>query len=706
MNRLAVMALLLSTAHVATGQGRPPSVHVVDRETGAPVVEALVVWRAADTTESRRASSGRDGMIHAPPGWRDGRLVIRAIGYRAAIVEWHLVVEAGHRVELDPLSERLDPIVVTATGRAQRRSEVSVPVQRIDQDEIVSSGAPSVARLLDEVPGLQALAGTPVGASVAIRGIGDARVLVLVDGQPAGGALIENRDLDRLSLAGAERVEVVKGPLSSLYGSDALGGVINVITADPEPGFRVGTRALHGSNGRSDADVTLSGGGDIRYRVTGAWRQQDGVPGSSAADAFSRVWDTRATVRTGQAGGRQLRGDLSLVRERQRWPVGGGFNGFNDNTGVTVWTELQQPAGGGVFAARILHQAYDHLYRSARGNAPIAGAAGERQEERLWRVASGWSRTIGSHAFDAGIELADRSITSPDKILEDRAADRQADLFAQDAWYLARATLTGGMRVTHNDRWGHALAPSLGATWPLRDDLRIRASAGRGFRAPSFKELAWDFANVGAGYTVQGNPDLTPERSWNLSTGIEWTPDPRMRVGAEAYTNHLRDLIEFAFTGNTPSGLLVYSPRNIQHARTSGAEASLSFRPGAWRIMADYAWLHARNTGDDVPLDRRAPHTARLRVGTSVGGNDPVLVDLDARLTSAAPLIGTGLDGVPAEIGRQEALLALDATLQLPLTRHARLLLGADNLFDARPAGWQAVIGRTVRMEVRVSSSR
>ena len=85
---------------------------------------------------------------------------------------------------------------------------------------------------------------TPTGSNLLIRGIGGARVLVLVDGRPVPGALIENRDLSRISLAGAERVEVVKGPLSSLYGSDALGGVVNVITAPPAGGFRLDGRAL------------------------------------------------------------------------------------------------------------------------------------------------------------------------------------------------------------------------------------------------------------------------------------------------------------------------------------------------------------------------------------------------------------------------------------------------------------------------------
>jgi outer membrane receptor for ferrienterochelin and colicins len=699
--RQAVVALVL--AAVATTRAAAQDVaRVTDRESGRPIAGAQVSW-IPDSGEAPAGGllTAGDGSFRVPVAWQHGRLRIRAIGYRAVAIDR---AEARGDVPLDALPELLAEVVVTASGRVQPRSEVALPVLRVDAGEIAASGAASAGSLLQEIPGLQAVAGTPIGSTIAIRGIGDARVLVLVDGQPAGGALIENRDLSRLSLAGVERVEVVKGPLSSLYGSDALGGVINVITEAPAPGFRLGSRVLYGDGGRREAEATVSGGDAVRFRATGGWREQDGVPGAGLG-AFARVWDFRSTARYGDPGALQLRGDLSALRERQRWPVGAGFNGFNDNVGVTGWAEGSRPAFGGTVSLRVLGQAYDHLYRSNRGDAPIAGGDSERQEERLWRVASGWSGTMGDHDVDVGVELADRGITSPGKVLDDRAGDSQVDLYAQDAWRLPATTLTAGARATINDRWGNAVSPTLGLS-TLRGNVRLRASLGRGFRAPSFKELSWNFANVGAGYTVQGNPDLTPERSWNLSGGLELTPDPRLTLALDAYVNHLTDLIEFAFIGNTPAGMLVYSPRNVQRARTSGAEASIGWRADHWHVLADYAFLRALSLDDDLALDRRAPHTTRLRLGGDLRGSDAATFEVDARHTSAAPIISTSEDAARARIGTQAALNAIDVTASFRVLPGTRFVAGVDNLFDHAPDGWLSVIGRRVRLEIRVNQER
>lgn len=700
--RQAVATLLVAatTASAAAAQGAAG--RVIDRDSGRPIAGAQVTWSPdSGPAPAGGILSGDDGAFRIPGAWTSGKVRIRAIGYRAVAVDRAAV---SGDVPLEPLPELLSQVVVTASGRSQARAEVAVPILRVDAGEIAASGAASAGSLLEEIPGLQAVAGTPVGSTIAIRGIGESRVLVLVDGQPAGGALIENRDLSRLSLAGVERVEVVKGPLSSLYGSDALGGVINIITTAPTPGFRLSSRALFGGGGRREAEATVSGGDAVRFRATGGWREQDGVPGGGL-DAFARVWDFRSTVRKGDAGGLQLRGDLSAVRERQRWPVGAGFNGFNDNVGITAWVEGARPAFGGTASLRLLGQGYDHLYRSNRGDTPIAGGDSDKQEERLWRAASGWSGTLGNHAVDIGLELADRGITSPGKVVDDRASDRQLEVFAQDALQLNGTTLTVGARATMNDRWGNALSPTLGVS-TLRGDVLVRASLGRGFRAPSFKELAWNFANVGAGYTVQGNADLTPERSWNLSGGFEWNPDPRLTLAVEGYVNRLSDLIEFAFIGNTPAGLLVYSPRNVQRARTAGVDASIGWRADHWHALVDYAFLDARSLDDDLSLDRRAPHTARVRVGADLRGSDALSIELHGRHTGAAPIVATGEDGGRARVGTQRMLNAVDVSTSVRILPGTRFIAGVDNLFDHRPDGWQSVVGRRLRLEVRVNQEQ
>jgi outer membrane receptor for ferrienterochelin and colicins len=497
-----------------------------------------------------------------------------------------------------------------------------------------------------------------------------------------------------------ERVEVVKGPLSALYGSDAIGGVVNLITREPASGFRMDARTLAGGEGRMEAQTTVSGGdGALRYRITGAWRQFDGVPGLAAdQDAFSRVWDARSTLRWELGDGLRLRTDASVVRERQRWPVGAGFNGFNDNLGITAWTELEAEATGGVWTVRAFGQDYDHLFRSARGDAPIAGADEEEQQERLWKGALEYGTWIGSTRIDVGAEAARREIRSPDKILEDRASDSQLELFGQGAVELGTAIVSPGARWTLNDRWGNTVSPSLGVSWLAAEVVHLKASVGRGFRAPSFKELAWDFTNLGGGYAVRGFSELEPERSWNVSAGVGWAPLTGLRLGLEAYHNEIDGLIQFSFEGSTRDGLLIFSPRNVAEARTRGFEASAAYRRGAWRTALEYAFLDARSLEDDLPLNRRARHSGLARVGWSTGWLQGLTLDLTGRWTGEAPLVGTGPDGDPARLGTQEELVALDGQAVAELGRGLRLRLGGDNLLDRRPAGYSIAVGRRLRV--------
>ena len=704
--RIAALALagaLWAASASAQQQGR-----VYDRASGVAIADVRVVWSGGAGSDRATAAvefTDPRGLFRAPASWGpEGTLVVSALGYRERALAWRDAEQANWRIglERDPLA--LDGIVVTAGGRARRRSEVAVPIQTVEANAIRAAGAPSVDRLLGELPGVQVTAGVPTGSNLLIRGIGGSRVLVLLDGKPAPGALIENRDLSRMSLAGVERVEVVKGPLSSLYGSDALGGVVNVITRAPTEGFRIDGRALSGGAGRRQADLTVSGGGRLRYRAVGAWRQEDQMPGLvvTSGEGFARVWDFRSDVRFDADDSWDLGGGLNLLRERQRWPVGGGFSGFNDNTGISGWLEARRPAGPGEWTTTAFVQDYDHLYRSARGDAPVVSEEDQTQWEREARLVARYSATLGQHQLDIGIEGLRRTIRSPNKLIEERVGHSQAALFAQDAWRLGQMILTGGARLSWNSRWGSNLSPTIGLTRAVGGQLRVRGTVARGFRAPSFKELTWHFVNLGTGYVLQGSPDLLPERSWNVSGGLEWSPRPQVRIDVEAYSNRVDDLIEPGFVGNTPSGLLIYSPRNVSDLTTRGLEVSVHAVSSRGDIVAGYAYLDARSPDSDTPLDRRPKHSARVRGSWAVTVPTTMRLDVTAHYTGQAPVLGAARGGQISQTGIQERFAAVDLQWSADVWPNLEVITGVDNVFDARPGGWHGLIERRYRVSVAV----
>ena len=728
----AVLAVQATLARPVAGQGDG---QVIDRDTGAAVAGATLIWSFGGEASAHGCGSdlhgagekvvavARDGRFSVSPEWGPGACaLVRAPGYRERAVAWDEGARVGWRIALAPDAILLEVVVAGAHGQSDRRSSLAVPTATIGAERIAALGTASVDRALAWVPGLETGVGAPTGSEVRIRGIGGARVLVLLDGHPAPGALIENRDLGRISTTAVQRVEIVKGPLSSSYGSDALAGVVNVVTRAPEPGLRIFGRARWGGLGRRDAELSAGGGGRLRAVATAGWRQEDRVPGPFGTGAgvespgpLARVWDMRTRAEYEATARWRLGAGATFLRERQRWPVGGGFNGFNDNRGISGWLDARLAGragdGGGAagsWTSTLFLQDYEHLYRSARGANPVASPGENPQWEREARLTSSYSINLGKHTLVVGAEGARRTVRSPDKLAEEQAADRQAALFVREQLEVSGAVVTAGARLGWNSRWGTHLSPSLGATRPLGRRLRLRVNIAKGFRAPSFKELAWNFANLGAGYIIRGSADLLPESSWSASGGVEWTPASAVVASAELYSNEIDDLIELVLAGHTPAGLSIYSPRNLSSVAVQGFEAALRAITGAGAFSAGYAYLDAhsrdsaRSRDSGAPLSRRSRHSGQLRgmwwVDTPVGAR----LDAGVRIVGEAPIVG--IDGTSTDV--QERLASVDAQLAVDLWAGLVLSLGVDNLLDARPEGWQSLVERRFRVGVEVGERR
>lgn len=696
--RRALALVLLAGGGATPALAQAPALVVLARDAGTqrPIPGA----RARLLAARQSAAADPSGRIALLPPVLDDTLLVLALGY-AAIRQPVGAGAAGEvAVELVPEAMVLPEIVTTVAGRERSAAEATGSIVTISAPEIAAQAATAVDQVVAELPGVQQGAGFPAGSNLYIRGLGASRVLLLVDGQPAGGAMLENRDLSRTSTLAVERIEVTKGPGSLEHGSDAIGGVINVVTAPPEGPLRLSVEGRAGSGGRREGNVALVRGGGTGFRLAGGWRQTDRVAGlDSAGSAFERTWDIRGTVRP-TAGGARLRIDGGYDRTRQRWPVSGGFNAFVDTWGASVLAEAATPAAGGTLRARTTAQHFAYRYRLSRGSQPIASDSTPAQTEQSLRNVLAWTRPAGAHLIDVGVEATLRRVDAAGRISAGAASDQNLDLFAQDGWQLGRWYLTGGARVSHNSRWGTALTPSLGAAWEVTPALRWRTAVARGFRGPSFKELAWTFSNAAAGYVIQGNPDLRPERSWSYSTGLTWAPGGGWRLGIEAYRNSLRDLIDFATAGSTPAGLLILQPRNVDRARTEGFELDLRRAFGGWVVATGYDYLHARDLSADLPLDRRAAHTGRVRVTRLLGFMPGGTLDVTARYTGPAPILTTA-SGQTRVTGEREAFFSTDVQVAGRVIAGLAVNAGVDNLFDARPADWPGQVGRRIYLGAR-----
>ena len=564
-----------------------------------------------------------------------------AIGFRPARLPVTLPVDSVLTIRLIPAPAVLPDLVTTAGRRVQRAAETTAPVETVDRRELDATAAASVDRAVGDLSGVQQNGVRPAGTTLQIRGLGESRVLLLVDGEPVSGGLIENRDLSRTSTLAVDRIEVTRGPSSLEHGSDALGGVINVVTAAPEGPLQLSTSGLAGGDGRREGSVGIHAGGPVAFRITGGVREFDRVAGQESGDAtFERMWDLRSTLRTHLTSDWYLRADANYERARQRWPVTQARNGFVDTWtgGGFVEAGLNKPWGDLRF--RVVGQRLDYRYREAIGLKPEGGADTLDQQERVLRGLVALNHSLGPHRLSVGLEGSVRDVEAPQKIAGNAAGDEQLEGYAEDSWSAGRLLLTGGARVSSNSRWGSAITPSVGAAFELSPALRFRSSVSRGFRGPSMKELSWTFRNDAVGYIIQGNPDLRPESAWSFSTGLSWAPADGLLCRADVYRNSVHDLIDFAVIGTTPQGFQIYTPSNVNRARTEGLELSFRAATGPWITTVGYDYLSARDLTTNQPLDRRAHHTARLRFTRLVRVLAGGAVDLSARYISEAPITG------------------------------------------------------------------
>ena len=525
-----------------------------------------------------------------------------------------------------PVSD-LDSVVVTATRTAQTQDQTLAAVTVIDRADIDRLQPSSLSELLRGTPGLQLAnnGGPGKTTSIFLRGTESDHVLILVDGLKIGSATTGTAAIEDIPVDEIQRIEIVRGPFSSLYGSEALGGVIQIFTR-------------HGHKGAFNPSVSM-GVGSYRHFNTSA-----GFSGGNAKGwyALQASHDTTHGINACRIGAAEVgaacyvdqpdkdgyRNNTLSFRGGYRFSAGWdadlqflraeGHNYYDGSTSDSALT-VTQVAGG-------------NLRYQASQNVDVKlglGQTADRSTDYLQGVYADrfdTGRTLGSLQTDIG--AAGGLYTLGFDWQRDRITSSQLysqtgrinhALFGQWQQTFGQQSLQASLRRDQNSQFGGKNTGSVLWGWDFVPGLRLTASYGTAYKAPTFNELY---------YPRYGYAHLRPENSQNIELGLRGTPGWG-HWSLNVFRNNISDLITYDATlidATHPYG----APNNIDRARIRGAEGSLDTQLAGWTLQATATWLDPRDEAAGAShgnlLPRRARQFGRIdadhRFGKfSVGGS-------------------------------------------------------------------------------------
>lgn len=543
----------------------------------------------------------------------------------------------------------LKPVVVTATRFPVPVDIVASAVTVISGADLRAQGVRSVAEALRQAPGVAVVETGSFGGqtSLFLRGGESDYVKVLLDGVPlnqAGGGL----DLANLTTDNVDRIEIVRGPASVLYGSDAMTGVIQIFTRTGRGAPRVGAGLRAGTYGTTDGMFDVSGGGRrlsysamvSRFDSDGLYPYNNEYRNTVVSAALRVAPDARSEARFTYRYGDAV---YHVPSDFTGQPS--DSNAFSTERGPTLSLSV-----GRTLSPRVdLHvSATLREARLAFSDEPDSPAedGSFRSRDYVRRAGAGvmttW-RPRDNVAITGGLEYEDERQRGRSEF-NSSATGPLPDSLSPQRWntgyYLQTllgtdgpVAVTLGARVDDNSQFGGHATLRAGATWRLDTNTRLRATVGTGFKEPNF------FENFATGF-VRGNLHLDPERSRSWEAGLEHTiPGGRVSFAATYFDQRFRDLIEFTFTPPPPDSVNYF---NVEGATADGVEAVVSVKVTA-RVAAQvrYTYLDTRvveaglDGGADGlfvagrPLLRRPAHTLVSHLSAALG--DRARVTLGAR---------------------------------------------------------------------------
>lgn len=562
----------------------------------------------------------------------------------------------------------LDEVVVTANRTPVPVRDVIAPVEVIDRDAIERSQARSLPELLRGRAGVSI--GNQGGAgkltTLFLRGSESDHVLVLVDGVRIGSATSGLAAFQDLPLELIERVEIVRGPRSSLYGSEAIGGVIQVFTRRDAGG--IAPRFAFGAGSHDSYEASAGVGGRVGrgwFGADTAWTQSAGIDACrgffdpvtfNGGGCFTTEPDRDGYERDSLSlrGGIELGDTWTLDAHALRAEAENEYDGSFVNRSEVI----QQVIGGSATwtpGERASVKLSVGRNRDASNNFLDALDQGYFDTDRDSATLQGNVVVAENQQLSAGFDWQRDGVESSTNFVKTRRINRA--LFAQYLGDFGGFDLQASARHDDNEQFGDYRTGNLALGFDLAPAWRVSAGIGNAFKAPTFNELYFPFAS---------DPNLEPERSRTVEAGIAWTGE-RAGVRLDAYRSEVQDLIAF--------DIVAFRPANLDTARLRGAELTANAEFAGWLANASVSVVDAENRsasayGNELP--RRAGESVRLELDRDFG---------DLRLGLTATGEGARFDDI-ANTRRVGGHGTLDVRADYAITADWRVQARVANAFD------------------------
>ena len=608
----------------------------------------------------------------------------------------------------------LGETVVTATKTKLEEKKVPMSTEVITQEEMKEKGAYNVRDALKLVNGLDVQEAAMVGNNVSLRGMGTNATLILVDGRRLAsedsGQTMNVYELNRMNIHSVDRIEIVRGSGSALYGSDAMGGVINIITKkNQKAGGYVGTD-LGGREQSVYGGVSTGNVGKFNMNVDFNVRDVRKIDTDGSTNMYGprRYLNFNSTYRFDDHSG--IEAGVSFLKEQYRTFTSGtpdsttwydnnrqdyhvkyfGFDDKNDYEFQVYYDRLgkeSRTSRGGNWTG-FDHAKYEttvteakNTYRPNEDHAITFG--GEYRHQKVGGTRLG---TIEGHnRVENYLGLS--------SIYSEQSMDSYA-AYLQDEWQLTeKLFFVPSVRWDHFDSFGAQLSPRAGLTYEFSDAARVKLNYGLGYRAPTIFELYSRMEhNFGRfSYQVWGNDALEPEKSRTFDIGIE--AEKGKSSGKLSYFhNKIDNLIDTQLIGRFGSTTR-YQYVNVNKVEMNGIEGEYNYRfDDHWSARATYTYLDAKNSETNTRLTGRARNNGIVELTYLSGKEKPW----------SATLYNTWYRDYLSGEGKNYTYSTTNFVVTKDLNRNTHLYAGVDNIFDKQFPDTDAysINGRTWRAGV------